>query len=158
MTPHRPSHAMAPKIFGELDLKKGLWPNASTWCRAIDIPETIASQWINTGTKAPTRRIYVHNWMAEPLLKALQAVRDRGLLSELKTFDGCFNVRDKRGFAGRFSWHSYALAIDLNADENRLGLLPRLSKSFVECFTEQGFVWGGEFHRPDGMHFQWAID
>jgi hypothetical protein len=46
------------------------------------------------------------------------------------------------------------MAIDVNAFENGLGKKPKLSAGFVKCFTDAGFVWGGNFARLDGMHFE----
>jgi hypothetical protein len=52
------------------------------------------------------------------------------------------------------STHSWGMAIDLNASWNKLGAIPTLSREFVNCFKKEGFKWGGEFSRKDGMHFQ----
>jgi hypothetical protein len=60
--------------------------------------------------------------------------------------------------AARFlSVHSWACAIDVNASENGLNRPPKLSKKFVKCFKDAGFIWGGDFKRPDGMHFELDI-
>jgi len=91
--------------------------------------------------------------MVEPLAQALQNLLDRGLLCELESFDGCFCIRDVRALPGQRSLHSYGIAIDVNASENKLGEQPSLSADFVACFTDAGFTWGGNFHRKDGMHF-----
>ena len=74
-------------------------------------------------------------------------------MSELKTFDGCFCIRDVRAIPGQKSCHSYGLAIDINAAENGLNKQPKLTPEFVKCFTDEGWVWGGKWKRPDGMHF-----
>ena len=74
-------------------------------------------------------------------------------LNELKTFDGCFNIRKKRGL-GSMSLHAWGLAIDVNAAWNGLNVTPVLSAGFVKCFTDAGFEWGGTWTRKDGMHFQ----
>ena len=76
-------------------------------------------------------------------------------MDELKTWDGCFNIRKKRGLSS-MSLHSWGLAVDVNAFENGLGQNPKLSKEFVECFTSSGFEWGGFWKKKDGMHFQLA--
>ena len=52
------------------------------------------------------------------------------------------------------SLHSWGIAIDVNAFENGLNMTPKLSPGFVKCFTDNGFYWGGNFKRKDGMHFE----
>ncbi len=91
--------------------------------------------------------------MVEPLAKAFQALISTGYIKELKTWDGCFNIRKKRGLAS-MSLHSWGIAIDVNAFENGLNQIPKLSPGFVKCFTDAGFYWGGNFKRRDGMHFE----
>jgi hypothetical protein len=54
------------------------------------------------------------------------------------------------------SIHSWGCAIDCNAFENGLGKPPKLTPGFVKCFTDAGMEWGGNWKRPDGMHFQLA--
>ena len=54
------------------------------------------------------------------------------------------------------SLHSWGIAIDVNAFENGLHQEPRLSAGFVKCFTDAGFIWGGNWRRKDGMHFELA--
>lgn len=148
------------KTLKEAELRYGRiiedrWLDETKWMALLDIPERIALGWINSATGRPTHRIYCNKDMFVPLLSALEQVADRGLLHELKTFDGCFLIRKVRG-KNAPSTHSYGLALDLNADENGLDCPPRLSRAFVACFTEQGFSWGGNFKRKDGMHFSLA--
>ncbi len=99
------------------------------------------------------KRLYCNKDIIEPLSKAFKNLIDRGFIKELKTFDGCFNIRKKRGL-NSMSLHSWGIAIDLNAFENQLFQTPKLSSGFVKCFTDAGFEWGGSWARKDGMHFQ----
>jgi hypothetical protein len=101
------------------------------------------------------KKIYCNKDMVEPLAKALQALITTGHVNELKTWDGCFNIRKKRGQTS-MSLHSWAIAVDLNAAWNCFGCKPVLSAGFVKCFTDNGFEWGGTWTKPDGMHFQLA--
>lgn len=99
------------------------------------------------------RRLYINTRLVRPLTDALVNVRDRGRQAEVKTWDGCFNIRNKRG--GRtYSLHSWGLAIDINAAWNQFGAKPTMSQGLVECFTDAGFDWGGVWSKPDGQHFQ----
>lgn len=134
----------------------GKWADEGKFCTALQIPDDISENWINSATGHPTTHIYCNKDMAPFLLQALQNVRDRGLLHELKTFDGCLMIRSVRGEPGKPSCHSYALAIDINSDENKLNQKPKMSYALVKCFTDVGFSWGGDFHRKDGMHFSLA--
>jgi len=101
------------------------------------------------------KKIYCNKDMVKPLAAALQALIATGHVKELKTWDGCFNIRKKRGL-GSMSLHSWGIAIDVNAFENGLNQTPKLSPGFVKCFTDNGFEWGGTWQRKDGMHFQLA--
>lgn len=134
---------------------KVIWKDEAKWCAILAIPEDIAQGWINTATGKPTLRIYSNKDIHRPLILALLLLKRRGLLSELKTFDGCFIIRKQRG-GDSVSYHSWAIAIDLNAKENPLGKKPVLSPEFVQCWKEAGWTWGGDWTRPDGQHFQYV--
>jgi len=99
------------------------------------------------------KRLYCNKDMVVPLSEAFNNLVSRGKASELKTFDGCFNIRKKRGLSS-MSLHSWGIAIDVNAAWNQLNMTPTLSPEFVKCFTDAGFTWGGTWTRKDGMHFE----
>jgi hypothetical protein len=102
---------------------------------------------------AVPKRLYCNKDMVKPLEEAFTNLVQRNHVNELKTWDGCFNIRKKRGLTS-MSLHSWGIAIDVNAFENGLNQIPKLSSGFVKCFTDAGFDWGGEWQRLDGMHFQ----
>ena len=99
------------------------------------------------------KKLYCNKAIVDPLIVAFTNVIERGLIKELKTWDGCFNVRRKRGLKS-LSLHSWGIAIDINAACNGLGKEPTMSVELVKCFTDAGFDWGGTWTRKDGMHFQ----
>lgn len=99
------------------------------------------------------KKVYCNKRMVGPLTQAFQNIVTRGLVAQLKTWDGCFNIRKKRG-AGSPSLHSWGLAIDINAAWNGFGKTPTMSPELVKCFTDAGFDWGGTWSKPDGMHMQ----
>jgi hypothetical protein len=79
----------------------------------------------------------------------------RGLADLIKSYDGCYNPRPKRGGSDP-STHAWAIAIDINAGDNRMGAKPKIDRRIVAVFKEAEFVWGGDWASPDGMHFQYA--
>jgi hypothetical protein len=99
------------------------------------------------------KRLYCNRAMIAPLTQAFTNLIKTGFVKELKTWDGCFNIRKKRGLSAQ-SLHSWGIAIDVNAFENGLNQTPKLSAGFVKCFTDANFEWGGTWTRKDGMHFQ----
>ncbi len=101
------------------------------------------------------KRLYCNKDLIAPLSQAFKNLISTGYVKELKTWDGCFNIRAKRGLT-TMSLHSWAIAVDVNAFENGLNQTPKLSAGFVKCFTDAGFDWGGGWKRKDGMHFQLA--
>lgn len=102
------------------------------------------------------KRIFCNKDLITPLATAFGLLIHSGCVQELRTWDGCFNIRPIRGVDNKMSLHSWGLAVDVNAYENGLGQVPKLSPEFVKCFTDAGFDWGGKFKRKDGMHFQLA--
>jgi hypothetical protein len=106
--------------------------------------------------------IYVNKDFGVDVDVWLYELHSQGLLSEIKTWDGCFNIRKKRGI-NALSLHAFGLAVDINAAHNPLGLtreqaiakgLRPFSPRFIEVsrkFMECGADW---VNRKDGMHFQ----
>ena len=130
--------AQALKKYGEPSLEK----NMTVW----DVPTELEIGVI-------PKKIYCNKDLVKPLEQAFKNLIERNFVKELKTWDGCFNLRKKRGLAS-MSLHSWGIAIDINAAWNGLGKTPVLSAGFVKCFTDAGFYWGGNFKRKDGMHFE----
>lgn len=101
----------------------------------------------------PTK-LYCNKDLVTPLLYALSHLKSTGYDKELKTFDGCFNIRKMRK-ANSWSLHSWGVAIDMNAFENQMFTKGKFSKGFVDCWKSAGFDWGGDWiKRTDPMHFQ----
>jgi hypothetical protein len=98
-------------------------------------------------------RIYCNRDLVIPLGKAFKALIETGCVKELKTWNGCFNLRLKTSGTS-LSLHSWGLAVDVNAAWNQYGKKPHLSGKLVKCFEDAGFEWGGRWRVPDAMHFQ----
>lgn len=112
----------------------------------------------NTGKSwcLPFKRIYCNQLILPILDQTFQILDTLGLICELKTFDGCFNVRKVRGSEEKYSIHSFGLAIDFNASENPLGGPVKFSRKFLSAMEACGWTCGAYFTRQDGMHFQYA--
>jgi len=100
------------------------------------------------------KRIYCNRDVIGPLTRAFKSLISTGCVKELKTWNGCFQIRKIRGRSS-MSLHSWGIAVDLNSSWNPLGGKSTLSPEFVKCFTDAGFFWGGNFkNRKDPMHFE----
>lgn len=144
--------------YGPVNLVSRQWRHEARWMVICDVPPRIASVWKNvaSGRGMLTHRIYCNRDMQSPLALALTNILDAGLEHELKTFDGCYEIRPCRGSISVLSAHAYGLAIDLNAHENLPGQEPRLSPALIQCWTSAGFDWGGNRPYKNGMHFSYA--
>jgi hypothetical protein len=105
-------------------------------------------------------KLYVNRLIEPALRQALAACEALNDGYQLRTI-GCFNPRPKR-VNGDLSTHSWGIAVDLNADTNPIadaaGDAPTcdLPTAWIAAFKDSGFTWGGEFRRPDPMHFQFC--
>jgi hypothetical protein len=108
------------------------------------------------------KKIYCHKKFVLPLTLWFQDMASTGVIKEINSFGGCFNIRNKRG-ASTLSIHAFGMAVDFNASHNPLGLtkaqaiargLKPLSDKFDEVarkYVDCGIDWKT---RPDGMHYQ----
>jgi hypothetical protein len=118
----------------------------------VKLPEALPLAW------KPSQRttgIACHPLIAAPLQSAFDQIHARGYWHLLEDYGGCYNWRNARGLA-KLSTHCWAISIDINVATNGLGAKPTLAPAIVAIFEDHGFVWGGRWSRPDGMHFQFA--
>lgn len=102
----------------------------------------------------PKPALYLHKDFKTILQKAFDSLQLRDLHHEIRSCDGCFNIRHVRGSYSVLSVHSWGAAIDLNARDNPLGTAGRWSAGFLQTMTDCGIfsgqLWTG---RKDPMHF-----
>jgi hypothetical protein len=112
-------------------------------------------------------RIYMNRLLEDPLDEVMRELIKTGLIAEIKTWDGLFNVRYQRGSRTKLSRHSWGLAIDMNAAWNPLVKVTpankaamrkanvKWSEKFLQVWRDNGFECGADWKdRLDGMHFE----
>ncbi|TVR26159.1 MAG: M15 family peptidase [Ilumatobacter sp.] len=115
---------------------------------------------LNASIRIRTR---CHRVVVDDLRAALADVAAAGLAGAIdvansNTFGGVHNPRFNRisGELGFVSRHAWAMALDVNTVTNCQGCVPQMHCEVVRIFRRHGFAWGGNFLRPDGMHFEWV--
>ena len=137
---------------------------------------------LDWNTDVSTVKITVHKLAAESLEKILQEILDVYGLDRIEElgineYAGCFNHRPMRGTEKRYnrlmeagleedaskflSLHSWAIAIDLDANRNKLKETKRTArfarpeyKEMIEIFYKHGWYSLGVEKDYDWMHFQ----
>jgi len=142
------------KKYGDPNLASTQSKHFELWVVDLDILEAFKHvRFSALGTIGFPKKIFLNKDFQPVLEKALRNLIDKKLTKELKTWDGVFVIRTKRALL-TLSLHSWAIAVDVNAFENQLNQMPKLTPEFVKCFTDAGCDWGGTWKRKDGMHFQ----
>ncbi len=105
-------------------------------------------------------RAQCHVGVVDDLRSALAEVAAAGLagaidVANANAFGGCYVPRYSRT-SGFLSRHTYGIALDTNTTTNCGGCRPQMNCDVVRIFRKHGFAWGGNFRRPDGMHFEWV--
>lgn len=103
---------------------------------------------------ATARTTVAHIYAAENFKTAIRLMIAAGL--KFNTFDGILNKRKKRG-GSSLSTHAWAVAADFDAALNPMGATPKLAPEIVAVWKRAGFLWGGEWRSPDGMHVQRVV-
>jgi len=129
----------------------------------------VAVPWRMVASWAPNMvisTIRVHRKCADSLKRALDTIWLRaGTQAEIERlgmhlYGGGFTYRPKRS-GTTLSMHAYGCAVDFDPARNGFGdRTPNFgqpeNRYVVEAFEAEGWVWGGPWSRPDGMHFQAA--
>jgi len=109
------------------------------------------------------RQLRPHEKCADSLLRVFDRLlvaypstaeaRRAGIL----TYDGLYNPRPMRGGTA-WSLHSWAIAIDFNAEHNsnrsHWPVASSMPIEIMECFAHEGWTAAGAFWSRDAMHFQ----
>lgn len=149
----RPLRSKLPEKFGKII--GGVWEDQARHMTSTTLPDFLSPYWRYNKMKVST--IYMNKEMVKPLFKAFDIIKKNDLADRIHSFDGCFALRKSRRNEKQ-SVHSWGLAIDLNAAENPLGAKPVMCLKLVDAFVMAGFVWGGTWNVPDGMHFQYVTE
>lgn len=121
----------------------------------VKLPFYLRLSW---GENNKVKKLRVHKKVAESMKDALMEIAahydDKFHKEGFDYTGGTFNFRYMRGY-DELSTHSWGIAIDLLPEIGCLGCDPRNFPEFiVEAFKKRNWVWGGEWDRPDPMHFQ----
>jgi hypothetical protein len=98
-------------------------------------------------------KVTCHAKIADKLRAAFEEIKQRGLSDEIKSFDGCFNNRNKRGGSSK-SIHAWGIGVDINAGQHPMGSNRQTQgqRQIAEIMAKHGFK-----QLPnDPMHFQFA--
>lgn len=148
-----PKYSDLPRLFGAIDLNaQHPWADEGKHMTLVQVPATLIE-------KLGVTRIYCNKVMAPALNLAFATIVARDLEYRVLGYGGCFNIRRTRS-RDTISTHSWGMAIDINPEQNPLGMAATpesMHPDLVDCFTEQGFIWGGLFRRQDPQHFQWVL-
>lgn len=124
----------------------------------IYFPSPTPLGWDLKGNKA--RYFRCHRRLSPFMGRTMAKLEQEGVWKHVTSFGGCFNYRTKRGDSQELSIHSWGAALDLNSHEKdlQLGKVPSSLNPFVihvvPVLQSCGLVWGGAWHRQDGMHVQ----
>ena len=119
---------------------------------AVNLPSSLPLSWdLNT----TIRRFRCHEKLSEVFQSVFNEIYKQGLWEHLNDFGGCYQYRPARNLS-KLSTHSWGIAVDVDVNDNPLGADPVIDDRIVVIFEDHGFLWGGRWSRPDGMHFQYA--
>ena len=140
---------IAKRVFGEFGARAA--PNGT-----IEVDPRWKQRSIRTARVPLLGEVRCHRLFLPQLHAALREVKRRGLATKINQYSGCYYPRfigsDPNG---RLSHHSWGIAVDINAAENRFGASPTMDPRIVAIFENNGFIWGGRWLVPDGMHLEW---
>jgi hypothetical protein len=98
-------------------------------------------------------RVRCHRLIVGDLGRAMADLQRQGLrgmvdVGDFRRQGGCWSprlLRDARG--GKLSRHAWGIAVALKVTgDDRV----------IRTMARHGFVWGGDFARPDATHFEWV--
>lgn len=168
--PRLMTHAERLATYGvpaRFDTKTGTLVPDKEWERRNLV--TVLVPWpVKTAKYGNERPLVVHRLVASRFVELFGRWDNAGLLPLLKTFDGSHVTRLKRGQekaldTSKLSTHAFGAAIDVNARWNAFGARPAARGAegsvvdLIPIALDCGFVWGGFWPKPDGMHLEAGV-
>lgn len=104
--------------------------------------------------------MYWHEDYVDNVTGFFEAVEWAGLKDLIISYAGSWGARFVRGSTRTLSSHAYGTAFDINAPQNWIKARPASVgrkgsvRELVPIAEAYGFMWGGDFRRRDGMHFE----
>lgn len=103
------------------------------------------------------RSFYGHKYIGEAVVESLEEVLDyygNDFIHDnnLDIYGGCYANRQTVN-GKRKSVHAWGLAVDYLPNLGAYGKPTTIPYHIVNAFKKRGFVWGGDWSYPDGMHF-----
>ena len=97
-------------------------------------------------------RVRCHRLVIGPLGRAMADLQRQGLhglvsVGAFRREGGCWSPRLVRDARGKLSRHAWGIAVELEVTPD---------ERLIRTMAEHGFVWGGNFARPDDTHFEWV--
>jgi len=144
--------------YGDPRIGTAAW--AKKWLATYKLPDWLLPHFPPLYDGSKVTRIQMHKDAVAPFEAAMKELVDTGLIKELKSYYGCWVVRNMRGL-NTPSIHSWGCAWDFNANTNPLGKSwtpgknGMFSQRFIEVMQKHldcGAYWKGS--RCDAMHFQ----
>ena len=127
------------------------------WLTIYTIPADIAAHFPPYPGVPHVSRIQMNRFAWEPFCAVFRELIATGLVKELHTYDGCVNLRRKRGMS-EWSIHSWGLALDFDQAQAPLGSQkPHFSQAFLQVWRNHHWDCGADWSgRRDEMHFQYT--
>lgn len=149
---------ITPIKYSELELKCGD-PGSTDGMVKTCFPFTL---YLNGDKSLPCNNFYGSKRIADAVIDAydeildiygIEFIRENGL----DEYGGCFNHRASRG-SERLSVHSWGMAIDIIPSKGKYGSPCLIPYHYIQAFKDRGFIWGGDWETPDGMHMSAVIE
>jgi hypothetical protein len=109
--------------------------------------------------------VRVHKKCARSLVRVFEAIWKAARYDQrtieawgMHLLGGGYTFRLTRG-GSSLSSHSWGCAIDFDPERNQMGdATPNFANvpEVLKAFADEGWEWGGNWSRPDGMHWQAA--
>ncbi len=140
------------ELFGEFAAKpREGWPAGYLTAD----PEWVRT-YIDTQRVPLLGKVTCHIALFPQIRGAIRELIRRDLEDTITSYSGCWAPRHILGDPNSgLSHHAWGIAIDVNVPQNPFGAPPNQDPRLVEVFEEWGFIWGGRFIVPDGMHFEY---